>query len=165
MQCYENAHHVTTKYTWRHNNVSSIMFDIVFNVWYTNFKKYSRSSYFFIDLKKYRFSAVFFFVAGHLTLLREFFIIVVMYSTLMLISNTQKGNKKSIWIQRLINLLFSCILVYMGVKVVVVGGGGLRSKIIITNLMTWILELYMSSFTNVSYIIHEWYFDLHWIEK
>lgn len=35
------------------------------------------------------------------------------------------------------------------------GGGGLRSKIIITNLMTCILELYMSSFTNVSYIIHE----------
>lgn len=52
------------------------------------------------------------------------YIIAVMYSTLMLISNTQKGNKKSICIQRLINLLFSCILVYMGVKVVVVEGGG-----------------------------------------
>lgn len=35
------------------------------------------------------------------------------------------------------------------------GGGGGGSKIIITNLMTCILELYMSSFTNVSYIIHE----------
>lgn len=52
------------------------------------------------------------------------YIIAVMYSTLMLISNTQKGNKKSICIQGLIYLLFSCILVYMGVKVVVVVGGG-----------------------------------------
>lgn len=45
------------------------------------------------------------------------------------------------------------------------GGRGLRSKIIIINLMIWILELYMLLFINVLYIIYEWYFDLYWIEK
>lgn len=46
-----NIRHVTTKYIWRHKNESSNMFDIVVNIWYKSFKKYSRSNYFFVDLK------------------------------------------------------------------------------------------------------------------
>lgn len=54
-----NTRHGTTKFIWCHKNTQSILFDTVEIIWYKDFKKYSRSNLFFVDLKNIVFQRYF----------------------------------------------------------------------------------------------------------